>query len=280
MVDIIVDTLLDGIKLLPFLFIAFLIIELVEHKLSNKNKKLITRSGRFAPIISSILGIFPQCGFSVMATNLYVTRMISLGTLIAVYLSTSDEMLPILISERADFFLILKILGIKLVIAIVIGLLIDFLLRKRKREKINYHLCREDHCHCHQSIFRSSFIHTIKTLLFIMVITFVLNSLFTFFGGSNLEKLFLKNSIFTPFLSSLVGLIPNCASSVMLTELFLNQVISFGSLVGGLLTGSGVAILVLFKANKNMKENMIILGLIYFIGVISGIFLDLFPIFF
>lgn len=280
MLDVILDTLLDGIKLLPFLFLAFLIIELTEHKMSNKNKKIMTKSGKFAPIISSILGIFPQCGFSVMATNLYVTKMISLGTLIAVYLSTSDEMLPILISEKADFSIILKILGIKLIIAIVVGLLIDFILRKREKEKMNYHLCDEDDCHCHQSILNSSLIHTLKTLLFIIIITFILNSLFNFLGDANLKKLFLKDSIFTPFLASLVGLIPNCASSVMLTELFLNQVISFGSLVAGLLTGSGVAILVLFKSNKNIKENMIILSIIYFIGVIGGIILELFPIFF
>lgn len=135
MLDVILDTLLDGIKLLPFLFVAFLIIELIEHKMSNKNKKIITKAGKFSPIISSVLGIFPQCGFSVMATNLYVTRIISLGTLIAVYLSTSDEMLPILISEKADFSIILKIVGIKLVIAIVMGILIDFILNRKRGKR-------------------------------------------------------------------------------------------------------------------------------------------------
>lgn len=274
MLDVILDTLLDGIKLLPFLFVAFLIIELIEHKMSNKNKKIITKAGKFSPIISSVLGIFPQCGFSVMATNLYVTRIISLGTLIAVYLSTSDEMLPILISEKADFSIILKIVGIKLVIAIVMGILIDFILNRKKGEEIDYHICDEDACHCNQSIFKSSFIHTIKTLLFIMTITFILNSLFTFLGQDNLEKIFLKDSIFTPLIASLVGLIPNCASSIMLTELFLNHVLSFSSLIAGLLTGSGVAILVLFKTNKNIKENVFILGLIYFIGSFSGVLLE------
>lgn len=278
MLDIILDTLLDGVKLLPFLMVAFLIIEFIEHKTSNKNQNIMTKSGKFSPIISSILGIFPQCGFSVMATNLYVTRIISLGTLIAVYLSTSDEMLPILISEKVDFSIILKIIGIKLVIAIVMGILIDFILNKKNKKEIDYHICDEEHCHCNQSILKSSFIHTIKTLFFIMVITFILNSLFTFLGEEYLERIFLKDSVFTPFIASLLGLIPNCASSIMLTELFLNDVLSFSSLIAGLLTGSGVAILVLFKSNKDMKENVFILSLIYFIGSFSGLLLELLKI--
>lgn len=278
MLDIILDTLLDGVKLLPFLMVAFLIIEFIEHKTSNKNQNIMTKSGKFSPIISSILGIFPQCGFSVMATNLYVTRIISLGTLIAVYLSTSDEMLPILISEKVDFSIILKIIGIKLVIAIVMGILIDFILDKKNKKEIDYYICDEEHCHCNQSILKSSFIHTIKTLFFIMVITFILNSLFTFLGEEYLERIFLKDSVFTPFIASLLGLIPNCASSIMLTELFLNDVLSFSSLIAGLLTGSGVAILVLFKSNKDMKENVFILSLIYFIGSFSGLLLELLKI--
>ena len=278
MLDIILDTLLDGVKLLPFLMVAFLIIEFIEHKTSNKNQNIMTKSGKFSPIISSILGIFPQCGFSVMATNLYVTRIISLVNLIAVYLSTSDEMLPILISEKVDFSIILKIIGIKLVIAIVMGILIDFILNKKNKKEIDYHICDEEHCHCNQSILKSSFIHTIKTLFFIMVITFILNSLFTFLGEEYLERIFLKDSVFTPFIASLLGLIPNCASSIMLTELFLNDVLSFSSLIAGLLTGSGVAILVLFKSNKDMKENVFILSLIYFIGSFSGLLLELLKI--
>ena len=168
MKDVILDTIVDGIKLLPFLFIAFLIIELIEHKLSRKSKQTIEKSGKFGPIIGSILGIFPQCGFSVVATNLYVTRIISLGTLIAVYLSTSDEMLPILIAEHASINIILQILLIKLIIGIIFGFVIDLVIKKK--DKVNYHICEHDHCDCEHSLIKSSLKHTLKTFIFIFII--------------------------------------------------------------------------------------------------------------
>lgn len=279
MLDVILDTLLDGLKLLPFLFVAFLVIELVEHKLSKKNKSIISKAGRFSPVVAAFLGLFPQCGFSVMVTNLYITRIVSLGTLIAVYLSTSDEMLPILLSEKADFGVIFQLLGIKLVIAIIVGFLIDFLIRRKEKEKINYHICDEEHCHCSEGVLRSALVHTMKTLFFILIVTFLLNTLLFWLGEEAIEKLLLKNSLFTPFIASFIGLIPNCAASIMLTELFLNHVISFASLIAGLLTGSGVAILVLFKSNKNMKENFLVLTLIYLVGAFSGLLLEIFQFF-
>ena len=274
-IDIIVDTFIDGARLLPFLLIAFIFIELIEHKLSKKSKQIITKSGRFGPLLGSLLGLFPQCGFSVMATNLYVTRIISLGTLIAIYLSTSDEMLPILISGSASISLIIKILLIKFGIGIFFGFIIDFILRNKKKISNDYSLCDDENCHCKEGILKSSIIHTVKTLLFILLITLILNSLLTFIGNDYLEKLFLKNSIFGPFISSLIGLIPNCGASVMITELYLNNAISFGSLISGVLTGSGISILILFKENNNLKENLAILGLIYFLGVISGVIIEL-----
>ena len=138
---IIEHTVLDTINLIPFLFIAFLIIEYVEHKLSNKSKKIISKSGKFGPILGSLLGLIPQCGFSVIATNLYVTKIISLGTLIAIYLSTSDEMLPILISQKAPFKIIISILCIKFIVGLIFGFIIDFIYRKNKKEKIKYDIC-------------------------------------------------------------------------------------------------------------------------------------------
>ena len=147
MKDIIIDTLIDTLKLVPFLFIAFLLIELFEHKFSKKSIKVVESSGKYGPILGSILGIIPQCGFSVMATNLYVTRLITLGTLISIYLSTSDEMLPILISEKLEFSLIIKILLIKLFIGMLVGFIIDKIF-KVKKEKKNYDICEEEHCHC------------------------------------------------------------------------------------------------------------------------------------
>lgn len=276
MLDALIDTLLDGVKLIPFLFFAFLIIELIEHKLSKKSKDVITKSGKFGPFLGGILGMFPQCGFSVMATNLYVTRIITLGTLISIYLSTSDEMLPILLSENVEISLVIKILLIKFSIGMVCGFIIDFILRKtEKKQKVNYDICDEDHCHCNDGIVLPTIKHTLNTLLFIMIITLILNLLLEYVGEDNLSVIFLKNSIFGPFVSSLVGLIPNCGASVMITELFLNDAISLGSTIGGLLTGSGVALLVLFKSNKNIKENLSILGIVYFIGAISGVIIEL-----
>ena len=268
---------LDSIKLLPFLFIAFLIIELIEHKLSNKCKKVISKSGKYGPILGSLLGLIPQCGFSVVATNLYITRIISLGTLISIYLSTSDEMLIILLSKNANVKTILPLLLVKFSIGMISGFLIDFILRNKKKKQETYSICEDEHCGCEheENLFKSSLIHTIKTFIFIFLATFLITYIFELFGEEYLSKLLLKDTIISPFITSLIGLIPNCASSVILTELYLSESINFASIISGLLTGSGVAILVLFKSNKNLKENLTILSLIYGIGVISGIIITL-----
>ena len=277
MKDIILDTLLDTIKILPFLFITFLIMEYIEHKFSNKSKKKISKTEKFGPVIGSLLGSVPQCGFSVMATNLYVTRIITLGTLISIYLSTSDEMLPILISQKADIKIILELLLTQIVIGMIFGILIDFILgKKNKKEtpKIK-DFCDEHHCDCSHGILKSSIKHTINITTFLLIITFLLNAGFYYLGKDEISKIFLKDSLFSPFISSLIGLIPNCGASVILTELYLEGVVSFASCISGLLTSSGVALLVLFKVNDNKKENIKILTLLYLIGIISGILIEL-----
>lgn len=270
--EVIFDTLIDGVKLLPFLFVAFLIIELLEHKLNSK--KIVSKSGKFGPFIGSILGAFPQCGFSVLGTNLYSTRIITLGTLISIYLSTSDEMLPIMISQDVDIISVLKIIGIKVIVGMICGFVIDLILRKKEEISIK-DCCEEEHCHCEKGVFLSTLHHTISIFLFILIASLLINTILFFLGEEFLQKLFLKDSIFGPFISSLVGLLPNCASSVVITELYLNSAISFGSLMSGLLTGAGVGILVLFRTNKNLKENVSILLTIYGIGVIVGILFDM-----
>lgn len=276
MTHVIIHTLKDSIKLLPFLFIAFLIIESIEHKFSNKSKKLISKSGKFGPLIGSLLGCMPQCGFSVLATNLYVTRIISLGTLISIYLSTSDEMLPILISNQVDFSKIIKILAIKFLIGVLWGFIIDLILfRNKKKVSESFDICDDEHCHCENGIFKSTLIHTLKTFMFVMLVTFGLNSIIYFVGEDTLSTILQGKKILTPFIASLVGLIPNCASSVILTELFVNNIITTGSLIAGLLTGSGVAILVLFKTNNNLKDSIKVLLVCYGIGVLSGLLIDL-----
>ena len=275
MLDIILDTLIDALKILPFLFITFLLMEYFEHKLSNKSKETIKKSGKYGPILGGIIGAFPQCGFSVAATNLFIGRIITLGTLISVYLSTSDEMLPILISEGAKASVIFKILLIKVVIGIIFGIIIDLIFRKTIEVNHIHDICEDDHCDCEHGIFKSSIKHTLKVMIFIILITFVLNTAMEKFGEEALEKLFLKDNIFSSFISSLVGLIPNCGSSVVITELYLNKVITLGSTISGLLTNSGVALILLFKSNHNMKENLKIVSLMYLIGIICGIVIDL-----
>ena len=276
MKEVILDTIIDSLKLIPFLLVAFLIIELLEHKLNNKTKHIITKSKKVGPIIGSLLGVIPQCGFSVMATNLYITRIITLGTLISIYLSTSDEMLIIMISEKVEISLILKILLIKIFFGIVYGLIIDKIINKKKKDKeTNYELCDEEHCDCNHSILLSAIKHTLHITLFIFIITLIINTIFTLLGDNYLSKILLNNSILSPFITSLIGLIPNCAASVILTELYLNSSISLGALIGGLLTSSGSSLLVLIKNNKNKKENLSIILLLYALGVLSGIIIEL-----
>ena len=274
MLDVILDTLIDLLKLLPFLFVAFLILEFIEHKLSNKSKDKIAKAGKLGPLVGSLLGAVPQCGFGSMATNLYAARVISLGTLISIYLSTSDEMLPIMLSENVEISFIIKILSIKVLIGLVCGFLIDMFYRKKEVNHI-VDMCEDEHCDCEHGILKSSLKHTFNIIIFIAIISFVINIAMYYLGEDSLSKLFMKDSIFGPFISSLVGLIPNCGASVAITELYLNSSISMGSLIGGLLTGSGVSLLVLFKTNKNIKENINILLTLYTIGVIFGIIIDI-----
>ena len=276
MKEVIIDALVDTLKIIPFLFVAFLIMEYIEHKFNKKGKDKIKEAGRLGPLFGSLLGAMPQCGFSTMATNLYATRIITVGTLISIYLSTSDEMLPILISEGASFGIIFKFLIIKVLIGMVCGFIIDFIMRK-KHKNYNYEIkdfCEKEHCDCSHGIIKSSIKHTINITIFILIVNILLDTGMHFFGEEELSELFLKNSLFGPFVSSLVGLIPNCAASVVLTELYLGEAISFASCLAGLLTGSGVALAVLFKVNKNLKQNLKIVVTVYLIGALSGVIVE------
>lgn len=285
MLDVIKDTLIDGIKLLPFLFITYLLMEYIEHKMGKKSKELIKKSDKFGPFFGAFLGAFPQCGFSVSATNLYSARLITLGTLIAVYLSTSDEMLPIFISESVDFIIIVKILFVKLLIGMMTGFFIDFfvrLIRKNKSKDFQENeqdikeFCEEEHCHCNESgIFKSALKHTINIFFFIVLVTFFINIIVYVIGEDNISKILLNKPVLGPIVSAFIGLIPNCAASVILTNMYLENVISVSSLISGLLTGAGVGLAVLFKINKDVKDNIKVVILLYLIGVISGIVLEL-----
>ena len=277
-IDILLDTLLDAVKLLPFLLIAYLIMEYIEHKTSSQVKRVIQKSGKLGPLLGGIVGIIPQCGFSVSATNLYSARVITLGTLISVYLTTSDEMLPILISETMPISTILTILGIKLLIGIIAGFIIDFVARKLHKEKGETkieEICEHEHCHCEKNIVLSALKHTLNIFLFIFFITLIINGIIGLIGQESIANIVSKNVILGPVIAGIIGLIPNCASSVVLTELFVENVISMPILISGLCVNAGVGLLVLFKTNENKKENLKIAGLLYVIGVVSGLILEI-----
>jgi len=280
MLHVLEHTLIDAIKLLPFLFLAYLVIELIEQKAGDKTTKLIKKAGRFGPVLGSLLGIVPQCGFSAAASNLYAGKIITMGTLIAIFLSTSDEMLPILISEAVPVETIAMILGIKVVIAIAVGMIIDLIFKKKCNEETKeeiHKLCDEEHCHCEEhGVIWSSIKHTLQIFVYILIISLILNLIIYFIGEENIAKLVLNVPVLGPVISSLVGLIPNCASSVILTQVYLENIISIGSMIAGLLVNSGIGILVLFRVNKSKKENFTILGILYLVGIISGIILDIF----
>lgn len=279
MLEVIEEAVIDSIKILPFLFITYLIMEYIEHKTSEKSKDIIKRSGKFGPLIGSLLGIFPQCGFSVSATNLYAARVITLGTLIAVYLSTSDEMLPIFISESVPVTTILKIIGIKLIVGMIAGFIIDLIIRIKNKnnqeENKIVDLCEKEHCHCEHGIVKSALKHTLHIFVFILLITIIINIIIYLIGEEAIAGVLSGVPVLGPIIAGLIGLIPNCASSVILTQLYLENVINVSTMISGLLVGAGVGLLVLFKTNKGLKENLKITGLLYGIGVISGIIIEL-----
>ena len=261
-------SLIDAIKLVPFLFISFIIMEIIEHKLNSKKK--LTKMNKFGPLAGAILGLIPQCGFSVIASTMYSARVITLGTLFSIYLSTSDEMIPILIANKSDISIIIKILFTKFILGLFFGILVDIIYKNKLKNNIN-DICDNDDCHCKDGIIKSSVIHTIKILSFIFIINVLLNLII---DKDSLTIFINNNKIISPILSSIIGLIPNCASSIVITELYIRKIIPFGSCISGLLSGSGLGLLILFKQNKNIKENIIILLTLVSFSTICGIILN------
>ena len=266
--DIILDSLVDTLKLIPFLFVSFIIMELIEHKINSKNK--LIKINKYGPIAGAILGLVPQCGFSVISATLYSAKVITLGTLFAVFLSTSDEMLPILIANMVEIDIIVNLLLVKFILGLFFGIIVDIFYKTKLCNNIN-EICENDDCHCEESLVKSSIIHTMKITFFILIVNIILNLIVDVDMLSNLLN---GNKIFGPIFSSLVGLIPNCASSVVITELYLEKMLSFGNCVSGLLTGSGMGLIILFKQNKNLKESIIILFLLVLFSIICGIVIN------
>lgn len=280
MLDLLLDTLLDAAKVAPFLLLTYLAMEYLEHKMGAKTEGFMRRAGRFGPLVGAAAGAVPQCGFSAAAASLYAGRLVSLGTLLAVFLSTSDEMLPIMLSARAPAAVIFKILGLKVLLGAAIGLLIDTALRRRKSQTAEADaigvICDREGCHCEShSIWRSAIHHTAQVLVFLLLISFALNLALYFIGEDVLSAVILDRPFLGVILSGLVGLIPNCAASVVVTTLYLEGLISFGAVMSGLLVSAGVGLLVLFRINRRrMRENWGIVGLLLGSGVVCGLLFD------
>lgn len=278
--DIIIDTMLDCAKMLPFLFLAFLLLEALEHHTSEKINKKFASSGKAGPLIGAALGCVPQCGFSVFCANLFSNGIITLGTLIAVFLATSDEAILIMFTYPNKKLEIIKLIAAKIIIAVIFGYAVDLIFKKHPGPKKNIEEhCRDCGCHDeHKGILKPAVHHTAKTLVFLLVIVFLLNIIVEALGVETLSKLLLNDSALQPFIAALIGLIPNCAASILLTELYLKGALSFASVIAGLCTGAGAGLIVLFKENRHIKENLKIIGLLYLIAIISGTVISFLPI--
>ncbi len=282
--DVAVDAVLDTLKVLPFLFIAFLVIEFLEHKAQDKMKHLFTRSKSAGPAIATFLGCIPQCGFSVLCANLYSSGIIALGTLVAVFLATSDEAVILLATAENGSFEIAKLLITKITIALVFGYAIYFIEKKSHKEHHHDHshdICEQDHCGCEENggVLRPAFIHTVKVFGFLLLFTLIIDITVAFIGTDRLSHILLSDSVFQPLLSALIGFIPNCASSVLLTQLYIEGTLSFGSLIAGLCTNAGAGMLVLFRNKSKLGENLKIVGIMYACAVIPGMILHLTSVF-
>ena len=310
MLAIILDSLLDAVidtaKLAPFLFLTYLAMEWLEHRTEDKTKKAVEKAGLSGPLWGGLLGVVPQCGFSAAAASLYAGRVITIGTLIAVFLSTSDEMLPIFLSSGiTNWPMMLKILAIKMVYGIAVGFGIDALhrfliqrgiLAKRRmlpastdkkileEEPGTEHikdLCEQDNCHCDKGargIFKSALIHTLQILLYIFIITLVLNIIMEYGGETLLVGAFTDYPILQSIIAGAVGLIPNCAASVVLTQLYLEGIIGTGAMLSGLMVGAGTGLLILFRSNRGLVSNLKVVGVLYITGVVGGFLFGFLPL--
>ncbi len=273
-----IHTAIDTVKMLPFLFFAYLLIGFLEHRSGNRLEKALTRSGKLGPLAGAALGVIPQCGFSVAVANFYSSGLITAGTLAAVFLSTSDEAVPILFAYPDQYGTIVWLLVIKVILAIIAGILIDRFFIKPKQSianAIDANKCKESHCH--HGILKPAVIRTLQVFIFLLIISFILHLLIEGLGEERIGALFLQDSAWQPVVAAIVGFIPNCATSVLLTQLYLEGGLSFGAVIAGLSTNAGLGLLVLLKTNRPMKDNFYLMGLLFLFAVSAGLLLQLFP---
>lgn len=270
-----VGALWDSLKLFPFLLVTYLFLEYLEHRGQGRLEKMLQKSGNYGPIVGAVCGIFPQCGFAAAAANLFAARVISGGTLVAVFLATSDEMLPILISSSAPALLLFKTVAIKLVVGAAAGMAFNLLWAKQNRVAIDVEsLCKNEDCRCEDGIVVSALRHAVRITLFIAVISAVLNLLVQWLGLAYLAEHIFRRPVWSQMAAATLGLLPNCSASVIVTQLYLEKALSLGALMAGTLSGAGVGMLVLFRVNRNWRQNLQIVLFVYAVSVAAGLLVD------
>lgn len=280
--EVLLEALLDSLKTLPFLFGIYILIEFLEHKQKVKFENFVVKSKKAGPIYGAGLGVLPQCAFSAIMSDLFSKKMITIGTLFAVLIATSDEAIPILLSYPEKYLSLLLIIAIKVVLAILFGYLLDLIFKKQHKveAEIEDHehdeKCTHDHC-CADNMFVASIKHTFEIFAYILIANILIGLIVYFVGQENLTNfLAIGNGFVQPIFASLIGLIPNCAASVLLVELYISKAISFSSLLAGLISGAGVGIVVLFRKNKSIKNNLLILLTLFLFGAVIGLVFNLF----
>lgn len=282
--DIGLDSLLDSLKLLPFLFLTYILMEWIERKGEVALTRSITNVNKIGPLLGGLFGVVPQCGFSAGAASLYSGRVITLGTLLAVFFSTSDEMLPLLVTDglahkEISVASIFIIIGIKVAIAIISGYLVEVvahvILHKKKDRVAIRVVCDEEHCKCEDGIWKSTIKHTLKIFLYLVIISFALNLVINLVGTENLANIFTGVPVLGQVIGAIVGLIPNCAVSIAMTKMYLEGIITPGIMMSGLLVNAGTGLLVLFRLNRKPKQNLGIIGIMVVLGIFWGVILDL-----
>lgn len=326
--EILADATKDSLVLVPFLFVTYLVLESLEHAAGARVAAVVRKAGSAGPVVGGILGVLPQCGFSAIGATLFAGRVVTLGTLLAVFLSTSDEMLPLLVAEQVDLGLVGRILAAKASIGIVVGLVADAILRLVAHRSHAHgadslvdglseagsgvghihELCERDHCHCaddeevehahgahdlgqgrshahdhagHEhahgtadmlgSVVRGAVSHTVQVTVFIFVITLVLSGLLDTLGEGAIASILGSNAVVATFVSALVGLIPNCAASIVITQLYLEGALGLGPMMAGTLVAGGAGFLVLFRTNRSVRENVCVLAILLAVGIVSGL---------
>ena len=308
LVDVLVDGVIDTAKLVPFLFVTYVVMEAIEHASDRRVAHAVANAGAAGPIVGGLLGALPQCGFSAMAATLYAARVVTAGTVVAVILSTSDEMIPVFLAHGDASCVMMLVIVLKMLLGVVIGLTVDAILRRLHRSgdgEVHIHeLCEREHCGCDEdhghghghegeeahghdhghdhghahgaggilrSVLRAALHHTIQVTTFIFVMTLALGLVLETVGEGPVAQLAANHPVRATFLCALVGLIPNCAASVAISELYLAGTIGLGSLVAGLLSSGGVGLLVLWRTNADLRQNLAITAFVYAVGVVCGL---------